>query len=341
MQRAQARWSEKGSILLLVLWSLCLLGTFALILSYGVRQRLALVGRLDERDQLHFIAEAGVKKAIAQLKNEESKTYDALKDGWSNNPGAFKDIELGEGRFSVTYNYLNEQSGFLETGYGLVDEESKLNLNKAGLAALERIFKIAAGLNEVEAQELAASIVDWRDEDSALSIPWGSAEDSDYRDLAYPYEAKDADFEVLEELLLVKGMTKESFEKLRPYVTIYGNGKVNVNTASRVVLLALGFSDDLAEKILSFRSGEDKVCGNADDNVFESASELASKLAGPYRLNDSEIAQLNAISGQDLNTNSRNFMVRSVASLNNRKITSEVVAVVSREEGKVLSWQES
>lgn len=322
--------NPKASILILSLWSLCLLSTFAVILGYGVRQKLTLVNRLDERDKLHFIAEAGIKKAISQLKEEPEKTYNALNDNWSNNISAFKDIDIGDGKFSILG----------ESRYGLIDEESKLNINKANQTILERLFRVALNFDETQSQELAASIVDWRDTDSELSMPLGSAEDRDYRNLEYLYEAKDADFEVLREILLVKGMDENIFEKIKNYITIYGSGKINVNTASKIVLLALGLSQDLVDKIVSFRLGEDGIIGTSDDNIFEAPSNIVAKLSQFFHLSDSEIAQLSVIVEQYLVTNSNNFMARCIAKLNGKKRSSEVIAVINRS-GKILSWEES
>jgi len=49
-------------------------------------------------------------------------------------------------------------------------------------------------IDDIEAQSLAASIVDFIDEDSNLSVPLGSTEDSYYHNLKEPYECKDDKF---------------------------------------------------------------------------------------------------------------------------------------------------
>jgi len=183
--------------------------------------------------------------------------------------------------------------------------------------------------DEIEAQELAASIIDWRDNDSELSIPLGSAEDMYYTGLQYPYEAKDAEFEVLEELLLVKGMDRDIFERLKSYITIYGEGRINVNTAQKNVLLSLGLNEDIAEGIITFRK----------DKFFNSPSDIVPRFSQFSHLSASEIAQLTTIADQYLITKPDNFMIRSVARLNNRKNKSEVVSVVRRN-GDILYWQE-
>lgn len=103
-------------------------------------------------------------------------------------------------------------------------------------------------------------------------------------------------------------MDKNIFEKLKNYITIYGSGKINVNTASGVVLLALGINQDLVDKIVSFRLGEDGIIGSSDDNIFEAPSNIVPKLSQFSHLSDSEIAQISVIVDQYLVTNSNNFM---------------------------------
>jgi type II secretory pathway component PulK len=331
--------ANRGSILIISLWAVCLLSAFAVILSSGVRQKIILVQRFDERDKLRLIAEAGAKKAICKLLEMEWPGYDTLKDKWSNDVEAFRGITVGDGSFDVCYNYTDDLSGATEQRWGLIDEERKININRIDIVVLTRLFIITLGLDEAQSQELAASIIDWRDKDSELSIPSGSAEDSYYRFIPHPYECKDADFENLNELLLVKGMTGDIFEKIKDYITIYGSGKVNINTASKQVILALGLSESITDKVITFRAGEDGVTGTADDNFFEAAAGILTKLSQFYHFNETEIAQLTAVSEGYLATNSENFMIKSSVRLNNKKRASEGVCVVNKE-GRILYWQE-
>jgi type II secretory pathway component PulK len=326
-----------GSILLIALWSICLLSTFAVILGYGVRQKLVLANRLQERDKLFLISEAGLRRAAAELKKLPPKDYDILSAPWADNLAAFKDVSVGDGTVNICYNYINEQSGAKILRYGLIDEERKININKAERLVLNRLF-LALGYGETRAQELAASIVDWRDADSELSIPSGSAESSYYRGLPEPYDAKNAEFEVLDEVLLVKGIDESVFDSIKDYITIYGGGKVNINTASGPVLFALGLSEAIVGDVLAFRAGEDGASGTSDDNFFDSTANIVPKLSQAYHLNDPEIAQLNSVQPQ-LTVNSENFMARCSLKLQNSKSTSEAVGVINRESGSTLYWQ--
>ncbi|MCX5692483.1 MAG: type II secretion system protein GspK [Candidatus Omnitrophica bacterium] len=333
--------NSRGSILIISLWSISLLSIFSVILAYGVRQEAMLVKRLDENDKLSFILEAGAQKAFLEFKKaSEGTVCDCLKDAWNNDPAAFKDVMIGEGVIDFFYDHINEDSGSLEARYGIVDENRKININKADAQVLERLFQLALGFDEMSSQELAASIIDWRDADSMLSIPIGSAENSYYRDSAYPYEAKNADIESIDELLLVKGMGSDILEKLRGYITIYGAGRINVNTASKTVLLALGLSKDMADIIISFRSGKDKLDGTVDDNIFEIPADIPVRINEFTQLSESDLAGLNTVSELYLAATSESFTVKCAAHLNNKKYTARLVCVMDKN-GKILYWQES
>lgn len=75
-------------------------------------------------------------------------------------------------------------------------------------------------------------------------------------------QPKNAYLDSVDELLLIPGIDRDSYDKLLPYVTIYGSGTsdsntfyINVNTADIPVLrsLADNTSEDLAARIISYR----------------------------------------------------------------------------------------
>lgn len=347
-----ARNFSKGSVLIIVIWSLYLLTIFAVHLGFGAKQKILIVNNLGMRAKLHFIAQAGIKRAILELKKIDSTVgFDALKELWSTNVDIFNEIKVGEGSYTVSYNFFNKKNGGYLTRHGIIDEERKINVNKVKRKVVERLFKVI-GFDSAEAQNLSAAIIDWRDGDSQLSIPLGSGEDRYYKNLSDPYEAKDYDFEVLEELLLVKGIDREVFDKIKDFVTIYGNGKININTASAEVLLALGLHKNIVDKILLFRYGEDLIEATPDDNIFDSPSKILASLSQYSSLTDSEAAGLNnLISMKSIGTESSNFMIKSRAKIDSYNLISEIVCVFQRplisqsqtepdEKGKIKYWRE-
>lgn len=316
----QLRTSDRrSSILMLALWSLCILSVFAVILNYTVRQKVSLVHRLDSRDRAHLAAEAGVKEAIIFLQMPEDEEYLAI------------DVSM-TGKSAVSE----------ASSWQIKDEERKINVNLAGFNELARLFQVAACMSEGEAQDLAASIIDWRDSDSVLFSPAGGAEDPYYRNTSFPYEAKDAAFDVLDEILLVKGMSQDIFEKVRNLLTIYGDGRVNFNTASSAVLLALGLGQVTVDKILTFRKGKDGVEVTEDDGIVGHLDLIVQYLGeAAVSLTPDEIAQLSFLAQNFLTIQSHYFMINSrVSSREGTGRAAEVLCIVDRE-GKILYWKES
>jgi len=330
---------RQGSTLIIALWSLFLLTTFAIQLGVIVRQKLTLVHRLDNRDNRYLIAEAGVKQAIVQLRQEDDLfAADFLGERWSDRPGTFEKVPVGKGYFTVSYHHRDGEHS--RVMYGLQDEEGKINLNKADVDVIIRLLEMAAGLTRWEAEELAYCIVDWRDKDSFFQHPQFGAEDSDYKAMRNSYESKDSDYEVIEELLLVNKMDQEVFDKLKHFVTIYGEGKVNINTASKEVLLALGLTDRAVEDILLFRKGGDMIAGTGDDDIFLQSTTIVPRLSQVFDLGLSDVSALsNLIAAGKFVTKSENFMIRSVSELNGLEGQTTIVAVADRM-GQIKYWRE-
>jgi type II secretory pathway component PulK len=329
---------RRGSILILALWAICFLSVLAVTLGVGVRQEVSLVQRLDERGRLRFISEMGVQKAIDEIKKTVAKNYDSFGDTFANNFLVFNDVDMDKSDLSVGYDFLDDLSGKTSFRHSMIDEKGKININFAGIDTMQRLFQIVLGLDEMRAKEIAASIIDWRDSDGELTIPFGSAEDFYYRNLQFPYKVKDGPFEVLEEVLLVKGMDEDAFNKINEYITIYGDGKININTASKPVLLALGLDLDVVNKILLYRYGKDGILDTADDNIFDMPPNIVPKLSQFISLSDSEVGQLSRFVDFFV-CDSGFFTVESSTHLLNHRYVARTVGVINRE-GTILSWRE-
>lgn len=328
---------RQGSIFVLTLWALFLLASMALSLGVIVRQKVTLVDRLSDRDSLYFIAQAGVHRAVAELRFEDlTPTHDSLGEGWANNPAIFKDIPMGIGSYTVGVVQDDGNGAFMR--YGLVDEESKININKVDVDILMRLLR-HGGLPGEKAEEIAYCIKDWTDADSFFQHPRYGAEDSDYKNLDDPYEAKDAEFEIIEELLLVMGMDQATFDRIKDIITVYGNGGVNINTAPPKVLRILGMDERIIEMIMIFRKGEDLTLGTPDDKVFQQPSNVAADLSQFFPLAPSEVAEISNLASQGhLVTRSDYFMINSVGKLvSGEELT--IRAVVDRQ-GQVQYWRE-
>ncbi len=263
--------SERGLALMVALWLLAFLGVIFMTFAFSMRTELAAAGNFRQGAEAYHLAEAGVYRAAAELINAEGSIpppgftpYDYLMERWRGNPDIHENVLLGRGSYSVT----------------IIDEESKIPLNGATDAMLARLLSNSGVTDEKLVSTIVDSIQDWRDPDNLHRM--NGAEDDYYLSLPTPYRAKNADFEVIDELLLVKGMTPEilygnigsperraeleaqfpwerqlepgEFLGIAKNLSVSGSGRVNVKTANGDVLMALGLTAMEAQAVIERRT---------------------------------------------------------------------------------------
>jgi general secretion pathway protein K len=146
-----------------------------------------------------------------------------------------------------------------EAHIDVIPEASKLSLNTSRSEDLWQLL-LALGAPEEQATEVTAAIVDWRTPPNPLSP---SPFDAFYLSQTPSFIPRHTSFLENEELLQVKGMTAELYygsalydsrAGLRDCVSVYGNaGAVDINTAKRATLQAVGLSPADAETIVKSR----------------------------------------------------------------------------------------
>lgn len=150
----------------------------------------------------------------------------------------------------------NNISGIESYEAKVTTEERLLNLNALltaeRLPLLERIF-MSWGLSLVDAQDIAATFMDWTDADDLKRRP-GSAEKLDYDHEGLPLNRPFASLDEVNQVARV-----EELDAARPdwrtWITLRGNGQLDVNTASAEILAALtGATIESAEKLVSTRN---------------------------------------------------------------------------------------
>jgi len=335
---------NRGTILILTLWVLGFLSILAVQLTFHIRQKISLLERLESRSQLSHSAHAGVKQALALLKigKEERKTVELTprqKELYLNNPQMFAHIILDQTQAEVTYQTSLGINVPLTKMFGFADENSKLNINKANVEEIKILLTHALDMEEETAFDLASAIVDWREAGKSELV--GFYSDEYYETLEYPYEPKNAEFEIIDELLLVKGMTPSLYVRLLNFVTIYTDGSVNINTASIPVLMALGLDANLANQIVTVRRGEDGEEATGDDIILAPSNGVISQLMNFFELAESEIQQLNdLINAGRLLTHSEQYFIKSMASSQIRNEKRVISCVFNIQNGKIQYWRE-
>lgn len=168
----------------------------------------------------------------------DDNDYDGLDDIWAK-PVDYLPVDEGAARGQVT------------------DLQGRFNLNNfAGDKKVRddyrpvfvRLLQLLE-LDSFQAEGLADAITDWVDADQN---PTGFAggEDSEYLGFNPPYRVANRPMESVTELLAVKGMTRELYQKLRPYVTALPSigTPINANTAPELLVLALAVQPDPLQK---------------------------------------------------------------------------------------------
>jgi len=345
---------KQGSVLIIVLWIIIILTILAVSISVVASSQVFFTRQYRRQITEYFIARAGIALCLAELnRDKEANTYDALKEEWSNKTELFNERPVGNGFLTVSYEYSNYLTTFSSEGesvvtntfYGMIDEERKININTASATVLQALFQNRVALAPAQAKEIADSIIDWRDNDENRRE--NGAENGYYQSLSSPYSCKNNKFDILEELILVKGMRPETFQAVKDFITVYGDGKVNINTAGKPVLCALGMSDTLAEKVIRCRCGSDEIEGTEDDEVFTQPSAIISTLNKKQTLTQGETNQINnLITTNAIGVKSTYFQIVSSGYLADistgeidRKNSKKITCIINRN-GKIMHWQE-
>lgn len=189
---------RRGSILVLAMCVTVVLGGLVIVFCHSMRVEImasANQASAIQADEVEKAAEQYCMCMIDQAKNTSNSTPVTSIDMEQ----FFQNVPVGTtGFFWVCRPDYGDPSLPV---FGLVDEQSKLNINSMPLESLQLLPAMTDFIG------LPESIIDWRDTDTNASQ--NGAETSYYATLPTPYRAKDGPFESVEELLLVQGMTRE------------------------------------------------------------------------------------------------------------------------------------
>jgi general secretion pathway protein K len=246
-------FKESGSVLIVTLLVILLLAALTLAFSDETGVELTLSETSRDSEQAYQTARSGVQAAMGLLNADKDKDVDTLKEDWAQPEKIKLSEELTEGSY-VTVR--------------ITDESAKLNLNTLikGQGELDelrarqakKLFRVL-GLRE----ELLDPLFDWLDRDDIERI--NGAESNYYNGLESPYPCANGTLQTLEQLAMVKGYGKGLSTEggrrvdLTPYVTLYTDGKVNINTAPPEVLQSLSEQMDsaMAKAIADYRRTQD------------------------------------------------------------------------------------
>jgi general secretion pathway protein K len=228
-----------------------------LTISFSRESRVEVMTARNARsmEKAYYIARAGMESTIYRIV-QKRMTPASPQTAFDAEPDP---IDLGK----VTGSF---DDGFWQVR--LQDESGKININTVSEQQLGALVR-AIGIEEPDAEIITDSILDWRSNVSAMGRPNGAKNDY-YQALDPPYNAKNGRFDAIEELLLVRGVTRDYFygkpERARDgtveykyglsrFFTVYSTrDQINVNYAAVPVLLSIpGMPPEAAQMIYERR----------------------------------------------------------------------------------------
>lgn len=126
------------------------------------------------------------------------------------------------------------------------DGNGLLSLIDLNTAAIERLIKKLGGLDN--ASDIISSYLDWIDTDNFTRV--NGAEEVYYKSQGLPYAPRNYAIQYKGEVEFIKGIGRELYSKIEPYLTMLPSSGFNPNTASDEVLMAYLYINEESLKIL-------------------------------------------------------------------------------------------
>ena len=187
--------------------------------------------------------------------------------------------------------------------YFMDDEEGKININTASKEILSRL----PGFSDSMAEKIVSSPL--------------------------------RPFALIEEILSVEGITEETFLQVKDFITVYGKGGVNFNTATASVLQALGMDVTLVDIIERYRGGPDGQEMTEDDQVFDATGSIVNDLRNFTGLMEAQEALLAQLISQGLLTVSSGAVSLHVDTFIQQDSALKFVLVM--DDGSIKQWKEN
>lgn len=275
--------NTSGAALMVALWVLLILSLLISGFAFEMHVEAGVTSYYRKRIKAQYLARAGVEWAKVLLaRTKDASEEDIIEEGEEEDL-AVNALRLTRG---VAVRGLKKELGRGFFTLDVVPEEGRRNVNTLSDDEWKEMLD-QSNVPEDRWDELIDCFRDWIDGDDNHRLSGAESDDPFYEEREY--ECKNAPLNTVDELLMIKGFDAAvvygqpaEFEDEEPMtgiadkLTVWGSGKVNVNTASREVLLSMLDIDEWAvDAILDGRSGIDGEMGTVDDG-FESVNEVVS-----------------------------------------------------------------
>ncbi len=189
MQSHTHKHRRRGFALIVASWIIIILVAITLIMAHRMHAETAASGNQVAQVQADAAERGGEQYVLAVADNSDGNAISV-----TSTPATA--IQVGDGYFWILSPNPDDDQNY---GYGITDEASKINLNTV---SSDMLLTLSSGINNV----MADSVVMWRS--PANTVTQNGLGTSYYNGLTPPYQCKNANFESVEELLLVAYFTK-------------------------------------------------------------------------------------------------------------------------------------
>ena len=318
--------NNRGVALVLVILMISIIIAVTLQLNISSRSEIYEAANLGDSIRAACAAKSGFYIGGALLL-EDDNNFDSLNEGWARleSPSV-----VSKTLFDGEYFRLNieDESGKIPINSLVKDKVNEYNAGIRDL--LKRFLSLPEfDLDEQQISDIVDAVKDWIDKDD--EVTGFGAENIYYRGLGEPYACKNAPLDCIEELLMIKGIAEDLYygtgetPGIAKYLTLYGKGKININTAPNLILKAL--SDEITDEMVS---NMDEFRRNEENDLLEAT--WYKKIPG--------MASISIDSGL-ITTKSDTFKITSTGYLND--ISRKVSGIIERHSDgktvKILSWK--
>jgi len=235
---------NRGVALIVVILIISVIVAVTLEFNRNSRASVYESANLADQIKIRYLAKSGFNAGVAILLEDKDVNVDALTEDWA----------LPEVIAAKTAGLFEEET----VKISIVDESGKINVNKLDnntplTEVLKRLLRLEYGMDDQTAGQIVDAVKDWIDGDSERR--GGGSESSYFTGLGGTFKAKDKPLDCIDEILMISGFASKLYYGTKEvpgigrYLTVHGNGQININTAPLPVLRAL-FKNDVSMDVV-------------------------------------------------------------------------------------------
>jgi general secretion pathway protein K len=265
---------REGAALIVALWVLIILSLIVGSFAFEVKLESMLVSYKRKKFHAEMLARSGFEYGRAIL-DQRGKAKELEIEDLDEDRDGFMQAALYAKRGLSTTSTINMTNGSFSVT--IESAEAGRNVNLLSRQQWLEILELA-NVPSTEWDTMIDCLADWIDEGDLHQLNGAESDDPFYQERGYP--VKNAALDSVEELLLVKGWGpdilygKEADEEsdaiygIAELLTVWGDGKVNLNTATTNLLLSFAeYEDWELASVMEIRMGEDGEQGTLDDGI--------------------------------------------------------------------------